>query len=124
MRKPTILPGARRACANSDRAPACSIRCGTSAPSALGAAAAVLGDAVSLGFMTETEAQVEGHLASHLDRLPASDLRSRGIVQHMKNEESAHGQAARARGAAELPTPIPSLMRVAARVMTGTAYWL
>jgi len=67
---------------------------------------------------------VEGHLASHLDRLPASDLRSRGIVQHMKNEESAHGQSARARGAADLPTPIPKLMRMAARVMTGTAYWL
>jgi ubiquinone biosynthesis monooxygenase Coq7 len=90
----------------------------------LGVAAAALGDTVSLGFMTETELQVEGHLASHLDRLPASDLRSRGIVQHMKNEESAHGQSARARGAADLPMPIPGLMRMAARVMTGTAYWL
>jgi 3-demethoxyubiquinol 3-hydroxylase len=90
----------------------------------IGAAAAVLGDAVSLGFMTETESQVEGHLASHLDRLPAADLRSRKIVELMKSEESGHGQAARARGAAELPTPIPALMRVVARVMTGTAYWL
>lgn len=90
----------------------------------LGAAAALLGDAVSLGFMTETEAQVEGHLAGHLDRLPAADRRSRKIVEIMKTEESGHGEAAHARGAAELPRPIPSLMRAAARIMTGTAYWL
>jgi 3-demethoxyubiquinol 3-hydroxylase len=90
----------------------------------LGAAAALLGDAVSLGFVTETEAQVEGHLAIHLDRLPAADRRSRRIVEIMKTEETGHGEAARARGAAELPGPIPSLMRAAARVMTGTAYWL
>ena len=90
----------------------------------LGAAAALLGDAVSLGFVTETEAQVEGHLASHLNRLPAADVCSRKIVELMKSEESGHGQAARACGAAELPAPIPTLMRHAARVMTGTAYWL
>lgn len=90
----------------------------------LGAAAALLGDAVSLGFMTETERQVEGHLAAHLERLPDADQRSRRIVEIMKSEESGHGEAARTRGAAELPQPIPSLMRAAARVMTGTAYWL
>ncbi len=90
----------------------------------LGAAAAMLGDAVSLGLVTETERQVEGHLAGHLDRLPAADRRSRHIVELMKAEESSHGEAARARGAAELPQPIPGLMRAAARVMTGTAYWL
>jgi ubiquinone biosynthesis monooxygenase Coq7 len=90
----------------------------------LGAAAALLGDAVSLGFTTETEVQVEGHLASHLDRLPAADRRSRRIVELMKAEETGHGEAARARGAAELPQPIPAMMRAAARVMTGTAYWL
>jgi ubiquinone biosynthesis monooxygenase Coq7 len=90
----------------------------------LGVAAALLGDAVSLGFVTETEAQVEGHLAGHLDRLPAADERSRRIVEIMKQEESGHGQAARAGGAATLPAPIPTLMRAAARVMTGTAYWL
>jgi 3-demethoxyubiquinol 3-hydroxylase len=90
----------------------------------LGAAAALLGDGVNLGFMTETEAQVEGHLASHLDQLPAADLRSRRIVELMKSEEAGHGQAARALGASELPAPIPMLMRLAARVMTGTAYWL
>ncbi|HEY3809617.1 MAG TPA: 2-polyprenyl-3-methyl-6-methoxy-1,4-benzoquinone monooxygenase [Steroidobacteraceae bacterium] len=90
----------------------------------LGAAAALLGDALSLGLMTETELQVEGHLAGHLDRLPAADRRSRGIVEAMKTEEAGHGDAARARGAAELPQPVPSLMRAAARIMTGTAYWL
>jgi len=90
----------------------------------IGALAALLGDAVSLGFVTETEAQVEGHLAGHLDRLPATDRRSRRIVEIMKSEESGHGAAARARGAAELPRPVPTLMRAAARVMTGTSYWL
>ena len=67
---------------------------------AIGAAAAALGDELSLGFVTETERQVEGHLASHLDRLPADDRRSRQIVEQMKSDEAAHGQAARARGAA------------------------
>ena len=90
----------------------------------LGTLAAALGDAISLGFVTETEAQVEGHLASHLDRLPAADQRSRKIIELMRAEEAGHGQAARAAGAAELPRPIPTLMRYAARVMTGTAYWL
>jgi ubiquinone biosynthesis monooxygenase Coq7 len=90
----------------------------------LGAAAALFGDAVSLGFVNETEAQVEGHLGTHLDRLPATDRRSRRIVEVMKNEEAGHAEAARARGATLLPPPIPRLMRAAARVMTGTAYWL
>jgi ubiquinone biosynthesis monooxygenase Coq7 len=91
---------------------------------ALGAAAAALGDQVSLGFVTETERQVEGHLASHLERLPANDQRSRQIVEQMKTDEAAHAQAARTAGAVELPAPLPTLMRYAARVMTGTAYWL
>jgi 3-demethoxyubiquinol 3-hydroxylase len=91
---------------------------------AMGAAAAALGDELSLGFVTETERQVEGHLASHLDRLPANDQRSRQIVAQMKTDEAAHAQAARAAGAAELPPPIPTLMRYAARVMTSSAYWL
>jgi ubiquinone biosynthesis monooxygenase Coq7 len=91
---------------------------------AMGAAAAALGDRLSLGFVTETERQVEGHLESHLDRLPANDQRSRQIVQQMKADEAAHAQAARAAGAVELPAPLTTLMRYAARVMTGTAYWL
>jgi ubiquinone biosynthesis monooxygenase Coq7 len=90
----------------------------------IGATAALFGDALSLGFVTETERQVEGHLASHLDRLPANDQRSRHIVELMKSEEAAHAQGARSAGAAALPGPIPGLMRVAARVMTGSAYWL
>jgi ubiquinone biosynthesis monooxygenase Coq7 len=91
---------------------------------AMGAAAAALGDRLSLGFVTETERQVEGHLASHLDRLPANDQRSRQIVEQMKTDEAAHAQAARSAGASELPTPLPTLMRYAARVMTSSAYWL
>jgi 3-demethoxyubiquinol 3-hydroxylase len=91
---------------------------------AMGAAAAALGDELSLGFVTETERQVEGHLAGHLDRLPAGDLRSRRIVTQMKADEAAHGQAARSRGAGNLPPPLPALMRYTARFMTGTAYWL
>jgi 3-demethoxyubiquinol 3-hydroxylase len=91
---------------------------------AMGAAAAVLGDELSLGFVTETERQVEGHLESHLDRLPASDQRSRQIVLQMKSDEAAHAQSARAAGARELPLPVPALMRFAARFMTGASYWL
>jgi len=91
---------------------------------AIGAAAAMFGDELSLGFVNETERQVEGHLASHLERLPASDERSRHIVELMKSDEAAHAQAARTRGAAALPGPVPALMRIAARVMTGSAYWL
>lgn len=91
---------------------------------AIGAAAAALGDRLSLGFVSETERQVEGHLASHLDRLPANDQRSRSIVEQMKADEVAHGQAAKNRGGGELPNPVPTLMRQAARVMTSTAYWL
>jgi ubiquinone biosynthesis monooxygenase Coq7 len=91
---------------------------------ALGAVAAAIGDRVSLGFVAETERQVEGHLAAHLDRLPAADLRSRRILELMKSEEAAHGQGARALGGAELPPPVPRLMRGIARIMTGAAYWI
>jgi len=91
---------------------------------AIGAAAAALGDEVSLGFVSETERQVEGHLASHLERLPAADVRSRQILQQMKSDETGHAQAARSLGARELPGPIPWLMRSVARVMTGSAYWI
>jgi 3-demethoxyubiquinol 3-hydroxylase len=91
---------------------------------ALGAAAGVLSDGLSLGFVTETERQVEGHLAGHLERLPAQDRRSRTIVELMKADEAGHAQAARRLGAEELPAPVPALMRYAARVMTSTAYWL
>ena len=91
---------------------------------AMGAVAAAFGDELSLGFVSETERQVEGHLAGHLERLPAGDLRSRQILQQMKTDEVGHGQQALRQGAAELPPPIPWLMRSIARVMTSTAYWL
>jgi ubiquinone biosynthesis monooxygenase Coq7 len=91
---------------------------------AIGALAGAFGDRASLGFMAETERQVEGHLASHLERLPADDARSRAIVEQMQADEIGHGRAAVAAGAATLPEPVPRLMRLAARVMTGTAYWI
>jgi len=91
---------------------------------AIGALAGIAGDRMSLGFMAETERQVEGHLATHLERLPADDQRSRTIVQQMQADEIGHGRAAIAAGAATLPEPVPKLMRMSARIMTGTAYWI
>jgi len=91
---------------------------------AIGAAAALVGDRASLGFVAETERQVEGHLDDHLERLPASDTRSRAILAAMRSEEIAHGAAAAAAGGARLPAPVCALMRHAARVMTATAHWV
>ncbi|MGH8140523.1 MAG: 2-polyprenyl-3-methyl-6-methoxy-1,4-benzoquinone monooxygenase [Steroidobacteraceae bacterium] len=91
---------------------------------AIGVLAAALGDRVSLGFVVETERQVEGHLDRHLARLPAGDARSRAILQAMRTDEIAHGTAAHAAGAAGLPAPVRTLMRQTARIMTGTAYWI
>lgn len=91
---------------------------------AVGALAGLAGDRWSLGFMAETERQVEGHLADHLDRLPADDARSRTIVQQMQADEIGHGRAAIAAGGIELPQPVPGLMKLTARLMTGTAYWI
>jgi len=88
----------------------------------LGAAAAKLGDSASLGFVVETERQVEAHLNSHLDLLPAQDQRSRAIVKQMRDDEIAHAEAAKDLGAAALPAPIKGVMRVMAKVMTSTAY--
>ena len=91
---------------------------------AIGAAAALLGDRASLGFVAETERQVEGHLDEHLGRLPQADTRSRAILQAMRAEEIAHGASAAAAGGTPLPAPVRALMRHTARVMTGTAYWI
>jgi len=91
---------------------------------AIGALAAVFGDRASLGFVTETERQVERHLDDHLARLPGRDLRSRAIVAAMRNDEIAHGAAAQAAGAAELPATARKLMRRTAAIMTRTAYWI
>ncbi|MBL8287602.1 MAG: 2-polyprenyl-3-methyl-6-methoxy-1,4-benzoquinone monooxygenase [Rubrivivax sp.] len=91
---------------------------------ALGLAAGRLGDRWSLGFVVETERQVEQHLAGHLERLPAQDQRSRSIVAQMKDDERRHGDQALAAGAQPLPLPARALMRAAARVMTTTARYL
>jgi ubiquinone biosynthesis monooxygenase Coq7 len=91
---------------------------------ALGATAGLLGDRWSLGFLVETEKQVEQHLDRHLERLPEADRRTRAIVEQMKADESGHALAARRRGAAELPLPVRLAMRLASRVMTGTTRWI
>jgi len=91
---------------------------------ALGAIAARMGDAQSLGFVVETERQVEAHLNSHLSELPTADLRSRAIVAQMRDDEAAHGASAQAMGAVDLPLPVRAAMRGMAKVMTGTAYYL
>jgi 3-demethoxyubiquinol 3-hydroxylase len=88
----------------------------------IGLLAGRAGDAVSLGFMAETERQVEQHLAGHLERLPANDSASRAIVRQMKADEAAHAAAAQRSGGAALPAPIRWLMRTAAKVMTTTAH--
>ena len=72
--------------------------------------------------MVETERQVEAHLASHMDRLPAGDNASRAIVAQMKDDEARHARDAQAAGATELPTPVKGLMRLAAKVMTTVAH--
>ncbi len=89
---------------------------------AIGALAATFGDRVSLGFVAETERQVEGHINVHLTRLPAEDLRSRAILEQMRTDEISHGAAARSAGGAELPAPVRMLMKHTSRVMTHTAY--
>lgn len=89
---------------------------------AIGLAAGAMGDRTSLGFLVETENQVEQHLAGHLDRLPARDTRSRAVVAQMKADEAKHAQWADDAGAARLPWPLRAMMKVAARVMTTTAH--
>lgn len=91
---------------------------------AIGALAGAAGDRWSLGFMAETERQVEGHLDDHLGRLPDGDARSRAILQQMKADEVGHAQAAMAAGGTELPAPVKRLMTLTGRVMTTTAYRL
>lgn len=89
---------------------------------AIGLVAGRIGDRVSLGFVVETERQVEQHLAGHLERLPAEDRRSRAIVAVMQDDERRHADDAAAAGGIELPLPVRMLMRAAARVMTTTAH--
>ena len=90
----------------------------------IGLAAGRLGDRVSLGFVVETERQVEHHLESHLERLPAGDFASRAIVDQMRHDEAEHAAAAQLAGGVELPAPVRGAMRLAAKVMTGTAHYI
>jgi ubiquinone biosynthesis monooxygenase Coq7 len=90
----------------------------------LGTVAARLGDAHSLGFVVETERQVEAHLAGHLQRLPASDQKSRAIVEQMRVDEIEHGAKAQAMGAAETPRVAQKVMQAMAKIMTTTAYYI
>jgi ubiquinone biosynthesis monooxygenase Coq7 len=89
---------------------------------AIGVAAGAAGDRGNLGFVLETERQVEEHLTSHMEQLPPGDARSRAIVEQMRDDEARHGEAARAAGASELPLPVKGLMRIAADVMRFVAY--
>ena len=88
----------------------------------LGLVASRLGDRLSLGFVVETERQVEAHLASHLEHLPHGDHESRAIVAQMKDDEASHAKAAENAGAQQLPAPVKLLMRSAAKVMTTVAH--
>ncbi|AND69889.1 2-nonaprenyl-3-methyl-6-methoxy-1,4-benzoquinol hydroxylase [Dyella thiooxydans] len=89
---------------------------------AMGAVAALAGDPVSLGFVVETERQVEAHLAEHLETLPEQDLRSRAVLQRMQADEVRHADEAEARGGIELPFPIPPLMQLTSLLMKKVAY--
>ena len=88
----------------------------------IGLLAGRLGDRVSLGFVVETEKQVEAHLQSHMDKLPPGDHASRAIVAQMKDDEVRHALQARQAGALDLPPPVKGLMRLAAKVMTTVAH--
>jgi 3-demethoxyubiquinol 3-hydroxylase len=89
---------------------------------AIGVAAGLAGDRVNLGFVVETERQVEEHLTGHMERLPAADAKSRAIVEQMRDDEARHGAMAQAAGAVELPFPVRRAMRAAADVMRMVAY--
>jgi ubiquinone biosynthesis monooxygenase Coq7 len=91
---------------------------------ALGAVAGMLGDKWNLGFLAETEHQVEAHLAGHLDRLPAQDEKSRAIVAEMKDDEARHASTAIEHGGTELPAPVKLAMKLGSQVMTRTAFWI
>lgn len=91
---------------------------------AIGAVSGALGDRWSLGFIAETEKQVCDHLTSHLGDLPIEDGKSRAVVEKMRDEEQQHGENAKNAGAAELPPLVRQLMRLTAKVMTKTAYWV
>lgn len=90
----------------------------------IGLAAGLKGDGWNLGFVSETERQVEAHLAEHLDTLPAEDRRSRAILAVMKDDEIRHAEHAERHGARRLPPPVPQLMALSSRLMKAVAYRL
>ena len=89
----------------------------------LGALSGLAGDRWNLGFLAETERQVEGHLEGHLEQLPEADAKSRAVVAQMREDEAAHARTATAHGGAELPPPVKLAMKLASRVMTGSTYY-
>ena len=91
---------------------------------AIGAAAGALGDKWNLGFLAETERQVERHLEGHLARLPETDQKSRAIVEQMCADEARHARTARQYGGAELPAPTKAVMQASSKVMTGASFLL
>ena len=91
---------------------------------AIGAAAGIAGDRWSLGFVAETEAQVVDHLNAHLESMSDNDRASRTILEHMREDEERHGNAARDAGGSPLPAPVKRVMHLVSRVMTRTAYWI
>jgi len=91
---------------------------------AIGAISGLLGDKWNMGFLAETERQVEGHLDGHLEQLPVQDEKSRAIVAQMKEDEARHASTALAHGAAELPEPVKQAMRISSRLMTVSTYRL
>jgi ubiquinone biosynthesis monooxygenase Coq7 len=90
----------------------------------LGYTAGKFGTRWNLGFLAETERQVEAHLEGHLERLAREDAKTRAIIEQMKRDESAHARTAYSLGAAELPAPVKYAMRLSARVMTQASYWV
>ena len=91
---------------------------------AIGAAAGLAGDRWSLGFVVETERQVEDHLDDHLTQIPERDERSRAVLEQMKADEIHHAQVAKAAGGAELPAPVRQAMRLSSKLMTRSVYWV
>ncbi len=90
----------------------------------IGASAGAIGDKWSLGFVAETEKQVESHLQSHLEEIAPEDRRTRAILEQMKIDEIHHGEKALAHGGAELPAPVRQAMQLMSKVMTGSVYYI
>ncbi len=90
----------------------------------MGVVSGIVGDKWSMGFLVETERQVEAHLDRHLQQLPPNDGRTRAIVEQMRKDEIQHGNSGEAAGAATLPPPVAAAMRLTSKVMTNTTYWV